>query len=233
MSAGNPWKTRATKGKRKARSALRARGTDIYAAMASFNAYEFLCRQQECKEWIAECINEELSIESITHFMEALRNGVYLCKLANVILPGSIPKIYDKTRLEFQYTENINNFLRVCDKVGLQRSHHFTVPDLWERKNSTKVVHCIHSLSALLEAQGFQTPKMKNLQGKVEFSEEELNQANEELKKIEGDQEEASNVPLPEEEIFAGEKNYNPTQPNLTPPPPYPPSIRIVFFLES
>lgn len=179
-AAANPWK----RGKRrKAKSVLRGRGGNLDAQRKEFNAYDFLCRQQECKEWIQECIGEELPGGSVSNFMLSLKNGVYLCKLANSFAPGSVPRIHEKAKMEFQYTENINFFLQACLKVGLPKMYLFAVPDLYEMKNSVNVVHCINTLSNHLETQGL-APKMKSLQGKVEFNEEELKRANEELKKI-------------------------------------------------
>lgn len=58
-------------------------------------AYEYLCRLEEAKTWLAACIKEKLP--HATEFEESLRNGVYLAKLGHFIAPDmlTLNKIYD------------------------------------------------------------------------------------------------------------------------------------------
>ncbi|KAI7907195.1 uncharacterized protein BX663DRAFT_528972 [Cokeromyces recurvatus] len=49
-------------------------------------AYEYLCHIGEAKEWIEDCLQEE--IDSIIQIEESMRDGVILAKLANWIVPG-------------------------------------------------------------------------------------------------------------------------------------------------
>lgn len=190
---GQMWKGETAKKKRS--RFVRPMNTDITQAVKDFNAYDFLCRQQEAKEWIEGCIGEKLE-GSIINFIDQIKDGVVLCKLANVFEPGSVPKIYHNTKLEFQQTENINFFLKAATDAGLPRLYLFSIPDLWEKKHILNVIHCIHSLARYLESIG-KAPKLVSLAGKVSFSEEELNHAEEELKKYE---ENALKIPLPEPE---------------------------------
>lgn len=188
MSESKPWSSskRAAAGKKR-RGFKGKNMANLDAERKEFNAYEFLCRQQESKEWIEECIGEKVQCASIIEFMDKIRNGVYLCKLANAFSPGAVARIHQNLALEFRYTENINNFLQACINVGLPRIYLFSIPDLWEKKNIVNVIHCIHSLSHYLEHKGI-TPKMKNLTGKVTFGKEELEKAAQQLKEIEEQQ---------------------------------------------
>jgi hypothetical protein len=47
-------------------------------------------------------------------FHEALKDGVYLCKLINTIQPGSVKKV-NTTKMAFKQMENIGNFLTGCE----------------------------------------------------------------------------------------------------------------------
>ena len=89
-------------------------------------AYEYLCRLEETKTWIEMCIREGLP-ESI-ELEEALRNGVFLAKLAHRFQPQLVPlkKIYDPDQvryreagLTFRHTDNINHWLRAMSNLGL------------------------------------------------------------------------------------------------------------------
>lgn len=89
-------------------------------------AYEYLCRLEETKTWIETCIREALP-ESIA-LEEALRNGVFLAKLAHRFQPQLVPmkKIYDIDQvryreggLTFRHTDNINHWLRAMSALGL------------------------------------------------------------------------------------------------------------------
>ncbi len=88
---------------------------------AEQTAYEYLCRLEEAKEWMERCVGETLP--KTTDMEEALRNGVYLAKLAHFFAPKVVNarKIFDADQakyaangLHFRHTDNINYFLQVC-----------------------------------------------------------------------------------------------------------------------
>lgn len=56
---------------------------------AEYAAYEFLCRQAECKGWMEAVINETLPDKDLH---KSLGDGIFLIKLVNTVWPGSIPK---------------------------------------------------------------------------------------------------------------------------------------------
>ncbi len=53
-------------------------------------AYEYLCHLEEAKNWMSACIGEQLP--PTTQMEEALRNGVYLAKLAHFFAPKVVGK---------------------------------------------------------------------------------------------------------------------------------------------
>ncbi|KAF0468087.1 IQ domain-containing GTPase activating protein [Gigaspora margarita] len=137
----------------------------------NLQAYEYLCHIGEAKEWIETCIAEE--IDPIILLEESLRNGIVLAKLAKSIEPSVVRKIFMSARLQFRHSDNINYFFACIQKVGLPRIFWFELTDLYEKKNIPKVIYCIHALSHLLSRRGL-TGRIKNLVGKLEFTDEQL-----------------------------------------------------------
>jgi Ras GTPase-activating-like protein IQGAP2/3 len=57
--------------------------------------------------------------------------------------------------------------------IGLPEVFLFETIDLYEKKNIPKVIYCIHALSFLLARLGL-APHIKNLVGKLQFTDEQL-----------------------------------------------------------
>ncbi|KAI9320617.1 hypothetical protein BX666DRAFT_1852071 [Dichotomocladium elegans] len=55
-------------------------------------AYEYLCKIGEAREWIQDCLNEEL--DPILQLEESLRNGIILARLARWFTDGVVRRIY-------------------------------------------------------------------------------------------------------------------------------------------
>lgn len=100
----------------------------------------------ECLEWIKIITDENISTSGdMDNFYEVLKNGVILCKLVNVMQPGSVKKINEST-MAFKCMENINKFLEVAKAMGVPDQETFQTVDLWERQNLNSVVICLQSL---------------------------------------------------------------------------------------
>ncbi|KAL7746295.1 iqgap- protein [Sorochytrium milnesiophthora] len=141
-------------------------------------AYEYLCHIGEAKHWIEDCIQEELP--PITQLDEGLRNGVALAKLARAFEPELVKKIFEARlwphadpKLQFRHSDNINYCFAFMKKVGLPEPFRFELTDLYDMKNIPKVIYGIHALSHLLAKKGI-APKIKNLVGQLDFTNEEL-----------------------------------------------------------
>lgn len=61
-----------------------------------------------------------------------------LCKLANVLKPGSVDKI-NTGNLAFKQMENINKFLEAARALGVRAADLFQTVDLYEGANMTQV----------------------------------------------------------------------------------------------
>ncbi|KAM4664022.1 ras GTPase-activating-like protein IQGAP3 [Discoglossus pictus] len=152
-------------------------------------AYQYLCHLEEAKRWMESCLNEELPPP--TELEESLCNGVTLAKLGNFFCPELVPlkKIYDSeqlrykaTGLHFRHTDNINHWRRAMCHIGLPTQFQPETTDIYDKKNMPKVVYCIHALSLYLFKLGL-APQIQDLYGKVNFTDEEINNMKCELDK--------------------------------------------------
>nr|XP_033785202.1 ras GTPase-activating-like protein IQGAP2 isoform X2 [Geotrypetes seraphini] len=139
--------------------------------------------------WIEACLAEELP--PTTELEEALRNGVYLVKLAKFFAPKMISekKIYDveqvryqRSGLHFRHTDNTVQWLRAMESIGLPKIFYPETTDVYDRKNIPRVIYCIHALSLYLFKLGI-APQIQDLLGKVDFTDEEISNMRKELEK--------------------------------------------------
>uniref|UniRef100_I3JIY1 IQ motif containing GTPase activating protein 1 n=1 Tax=Oreochromis niloticus TaxID=8128 RepID=I3JIY1_ORENI len=135
------------------------------------------------------CLDEELP--PTTELEEGLRNGVYLAKLGNFFAPQtvSLKKIYDReqtrykaTGLHFRHTDNVIQWLNAMAEKGLPKIFYPETTDIYDRKNMPRCIYCIHALSLYLFKLGL-APQIQDLYGKVDFTEEEINNMKSELEK--------------------------------------------------
>ncbi|KAI7901321.1 uncharacterized protein BX663DRAFT_553135 [Cokeromyces recurvatus] len=141
--------------------------------------HEYLCHIGEAIEWMESFLGERIDDHdnkeaSIVQLEKTLHDGVVLAKLARRIHPGVIQSIISSdTKFKFLRSNNINAFFTVLKEVGLPSIFWFEFVDLYDGKNMPKVIYCIHALSHLLHSND-SAPKMKNLNGEFNFSEDVL-----------------------------------------------------------
>ena len=104
--------------------------------------------EQEAREWISAVTGE--SFDPTVSFGEMLKDGVLLCKLVNMLAPGTVRKI-NESRMPFKQMENVSAFLRACRKLGVADHDCFETVDLFELKDLNVVTLCIHSLGAAVK----------------------------------------------------------------------------------
>ncbi|XP_015929975.1 myophilin [Parasteatoda tepidariorum] len=109
-------------------------------------------------------------------FYELLKDGQVLCRLINVLQPGSIPeKKINNTKMAFKCMENINLFLEQVKKLGVPAEETFQTVDLWEQQNLTSVLICLQSLARKASKFGFRSIGPKEAEANVrQFSDEQL-----------------------------------------------------------
>ncbi|CAL2028221.1 unnamed protein product [Caenorhabditis brenneri] len=153
-------------------------------------AYEYLCRCEEVRTWLSECLKDD-SIASITELEENLRNGVLLARLGNSFAPEIVPEkgIFDIKQEKYKqnesvpvyrHSDNIMQWRRAMESVRLPEIFIPETADVFEGRNM-KTVFCLFALATLLHRQR-KAPPMRNLAGKAKFSVTELGAAKENLK---------------------------------------------------
>jgi len=139
----------------------------------------------EVFEWmhaVFEDANDQTGMESLPRQIEqqadvhkALKNGVLLCKLVNIIQPGSVKKINTASGV-FKEMENINQFLKACETLGCKKLDLFQTVDLHEQGNIPQVINGIIALGR--KAQNvYSGPALgpaESQENRREFSEEQL-----------------------------------------------------------
>ncbi|SGY18090.1 BQ5605_C015g07977 [Microbotryum silenes-dioicae] len=145
--------------------------------------YEYLCRVRETQEWLEACITTRpadagplWSGDNVNEFEQSLRDGYALAHLARSLGSDACKgPIYNDPVRHFRHTANLAIFFRFIHEVELPDNFHFETVDCYDGKNLPKVIYCIHALSAWLHRRGI-TAGMQSLNGRVEFTEEELAQ---------------------------------------------------------
>lgn len=100
---------------------------------------------KEVRVWIEETLGEQLPPGDL---LEALKDGVTLCKLVNLALPPPGVK-FKKSAMPFIQMENISQFLKACEMPPLNMPAHdrFLTVDLYESKDPAQVLQCLGSFS--------------------------------------------------------------------------------------
>ncbi|KAB5515491.1 hypothetical protein GE09DRAFT_1159778 [Coniochaeta sp. 2T2.1] len=99
----------------------------------------------ETKSWIENILGERLPASDL---LDGLKDGVALCKLANLALPPPGIK-FKKSAMPFIQMENISHFLRACQSPPLSMPDHdmFLTVDLYEQKDPAQVLQCLGAFS--------------------------------------------------------------------------------------
>ena len=112
--------------------------------------------------------------EEATH--QALKDGVTLCKLINVLKPESIYRINKKSK-PFFMMENISNFLTACVSYGVKSNDLFQTVDLYEKQNMYNVINGIWSLGRKAQTKRFYGPLLgprESQENIREFTDEQI-----------------------------------------------------------
>ncbi|CAM9101703.1 unnamed protein product [Phaeothamnion confervicola] len=100
----------------------------------------------EAQQWIEAVLGK--SVEG--GFGDSLKDGVLLCELINAIEPGSVRRVND-SKMPFKQMENVSAFLRACRAVGVPEHSLFETVDLYEQKDISLVVKCLHALGGAVQ----------------------------------------------------------------------------------
>jgi hypothetical protein len=99
----------------------------------------------ETRAWIEDTLGRSIPPGDL---LDALRDGVALCELANMALPPPGVR-FKKSQMPFIQMENISQFLKACEMPPLNMHAHdrFLTVDLFEAKDPAQVLQCIGAFS--------------------------------------------------------------------------------------
>lgn len=112
--------------------------------------------ERQARDWLEAVVGEPFPPGS---FHEALKDGVYLCKVINKLQPGSVPKI-NTGKMAFKMMENIGKFLDAITAYGVTKHESFQTVDLFEGENMVQVVNGIHALGRKAQSKGYTGPTL-------------------------------------------------------------------------
>jgi hypothetical protein len=99
------------------------------------------------RDWINAKMPGSLEDGDAEQFAAALKDGVLLCQLLNVLRPGACKNFKPKAKMAFIQMENISAFLKALTNVwSFKPSDLFMTVDLYEAKNMTSVVDTLLQL---------------------------------------------------------------------------------------
>lgn len=148
-------------------------------SVARTPGYEYLCRIAAIKNWLEKLIGELIE-KSPAELISDIRNGIWLAKLANVILPTK-KSVFTNPKLQFRHTENINRFFKLMDFLCVPDLFTFELTDLYDAKNVPKVWFCLHAMSYMLHKSNPDFPKIESLVGVCDFSTDDIKLADRSL----------------------------------------------------
>jgi len=112
-------------------------------------------QKEQILDWISAVIGEK--IERKEPFEKVLKDGSYLCKLINKLVPGHVKKINTKGG-NFALLENIQAFQKGMRIYGVPEDELFAPVDLFEARNVKAVVKSLAALARLCLNKGFDGP---------------------------------------------------------------------------
>jgi hypothetical protein len=130
-------------------------------------------QKEQIIDWISAVIGEP--IDKNEPFEKVLKDGQYLCKLINKLVPGHVKKINSKGG-NFALMENLAAVQKGMLAYGVPKDELFQTVDLFEARNVKAVVKSLAALARLAFNKGFDGPsfgpKMSEA-NKREFTEEQ------------------------------------------------------------
>ena len=113
--------------------------------------------EMELRKWIAASTGREQLLDESIPFPELIDSGETLCELANAYRPGAVKRIV-RSAAAYRQMDNVFAFLRACEAEGLAQTDRFEMPDLFERRNLSAVLHTLDLLRAHYHAADMTAP---------------------------------------------------------------------------
>uniref|UniRef100_A0A8C2D571 Calponin-homology (CH) domain-containing protein n=1 Tax=Cyprinus carpio TaxID=7962 RepID=A0A8C2D571_CYPCA len=113
----------------------------------------------EAQRWLEEVTKKCFGSKS---FRVALEDGVLLCDLINTLKPGIIKRV-NRLSTPIAGLDNVNVFLKACEKLGLNEAQLFHPGDLQDVSTRVTVLITIYWLGRKAQSDPFYTGPQLNL----------------------------------------------------------------------
>jgi len=160
--------------------ANRPKGYGLSASIHRKRAEKYdLDDEQDALAWMEAVIDEGevfINVEGMKKTCDALKDGVYLCKLMVALNPKLVKKI-NNPKTPFRCMENIGNFLNACRVYGLVSTDLFQTSDLYDGTDITAVINTIHAVGRKAQQNNYGGPILgprESTRNPREFSIEQL-----------------------------------------------------------
>jgi len=138
-------------------------------------------RAQEAREWMEQTTGD---LFASNDFHESLKSGVLLCKLANKLKPGIVPKI-NTQKMPFLQMENIAAFIAAAKELGVPDEYNFLTVDLYDGKNLSQVSTALVTLKRVMGSGFERTSGLSTTQVRLEGSDQTTESVPESVEKSE------------------------------------------------
>lgn len=104
------------------------------------------------------------------------KDGQILCHLINAIQADCVKKV-NTNNMAFKQMENIGNFLKGCEKIGMKKDDLFQTSDLYEGNNIPQVITTIMAVGRKAQSLNYDGPTLgpaESAENKREFTEEQM-----------------------------------------------------------
>ncbi|CAD5121063.1 DgyrCDS9602 [Dimorphilus gyrociliatus] len=124
-------------------------------------------KEVEARAWMFAVTGEKLvedveddEVIGLDRFGDALKDGVYLCKLINSLTEEDKIKIKTGPAASspFQQMERIELFIKRAQQYGVRKDDLFSTPDLYDKQNLSSVLNAIEGLARRARNQGYEGP---------------------------------------------------------------------------
>lgn len=116
-------------------------------------AAKFLKERDETTRWLEDVLKTRFEKE----FFDSVKDGVVLCKLINLVKPGTIPKILPQPKHQLEQRANLNEFIRGCGVLGVPSTDMVTERDFSDNpklRDERQIVQCLYAIARQAQAHG-------------------------------------------------------------------------------
>ena len=104
----------------------------------------------EVKRWIEAVLQEPFPDDQL--YEDVLQDGIILCRLMNMLSPGSIPKMVSNryNGYHFKSMENVTRFQNALVEFGVDKADIFQTNDLSEKEDIANVTNTLFALGRVV-----------------------------------------------------------------------------------